>query len=174
MEVPKEKEDIVMKEINTVFEAVMALTRSMRRGPHFHDRGEKPRDREERGRVDRMEKAATRGMAHSGFAQMRLLSLIEKEDGATSGTFAELLDIRPSSLSEKLNKLEERGLIERHKSETDTRSVNVFITEEGRNFLKERKDAFANRQERFENILSEEEKSEFLRLVRKLIEAGEA
>ena len=127
----------------------------------------------ERGPIAGMEKAAMRGMAHNGFAQMRLLSLIEKEDGATSGTFAELLDIRPSSLSEQLNKLEERGLIERKKSESDTRSVNVFITEEGRNFLKDRKDAFTRRQERFENILTEEEKAEFLRLVNKIIAGSE-
>ena len=65
--------------------------------------------------------------------QGRVISLLRQEhDGISQRDLVELLNIRPSSLSEMLDKLESHGLIERRQHETDKRVSNVFITEKGR------------------------------------------
>lgn len=89
-----------------VIAAVMGLTRSMRRRP--------PRPGE-------------------GFAPWlgRPLEVLAGNSGVTSRELAELLDIRPSSLTELLNRLEGDGLISRSPDESDRRVSRVFLTEKG-------------------------------------------
>ena len=85
---------------------------------------------------------ATRGQQHGrhhGFGRGRLLQLISDHDNVTQSELAELLDIRPSSLSEMLSKLSDGGLIERHADENDKRITHVVLTETGRKRLAERK-----------------------------------
>ena len=69
------------------------------------------------------------GSHHRG--QGRIISLLRARDGISQKELAELLNIRPPSLSEVLDKLEANGLIERRQHEDDKRVSNVFITEKG-------------------------------------------
>ena len=64
--------------------------------------------------------------------QGRIIALLQERDGIGQRELAELLHIRPPSLSELLDKLESNGLIERRQSETDRRMSHVFLTETGR------------------------------------------
>lgn len=71
-----------------------------------------------------------RNGAHRG--QGRIMSLLRTNDGISQRALAELLHIRPPSLSEVLDKLESSGLIERRQHESDKRVSNVFMTAKGR------------------------------------------
>ncbi len=68
--------------------------------------------------------------------QSRLLRLLGDQDGLTNAEIAEALDIRPSSVSALVKKLEEAGFIERHDDPQDKRVIRIFVTEDGRTFLK--------------------------------------
>ncbi|MDH6364264.1 DNA-binding MarR family transcriptional regulator [Enterococcus sp. PF1-24] len=65
-------------------------------------------------------------------AQQRVLDILANEDGLTQGVLAEILDVRPSSLTEILKKLESRGEIERVEDPQDKRIKSVYLTEAGR------------------------------------------
>ncbi|MGM0126067.1 hypothetical protein IGI37_003468 [Enterococcus sp. AZ194] len=65
-------------------------------------------------------------------AQQRVLDILSNEDGLTQGTLAEILDVRPSSLTEILKKLEYRNEIERVEDPLDKRIKTVHLTELGR------------------------------------------
>lgn len=64
--------------------------------------------------------------------QVRALSLIAMQEGITQKDLAFLLGIRPQSAGEMLQKLEDQGLVERRKSETDARAIQLYLTEDGR------------------------------------------
>ena len=78
-------------------------------GPHHHGRG----------------KGHRRGQA-------RVLTMVSMQEGINQKDLAFLLGIRPQTLGEMLQKLEGRGLVERKKSESDGRAVEVTLTDEGR------------------------------------------
>lgn len=94
--------------------------------------------------------------------------MVSMQEGISQKDLAFLLGIRPQTLGEMLRKLEERDLIERKKSETDGRVVEVYLTEAGKTRAAEvaerRKvvatDMFA--------VLSEEEKDQLAGVLDKL------
>ena len=100
--------------------------------------------------------------------QNRVLTMVSMREGISQKDLAFLLGIRPQTLGEMLRKLEERELVERKKSETDGRVVEVSLTEAGRTRAAEiaerRKivaaDMFA--------VLSEEEKDQLAAILDKL------
>lgn len=64
-------------------------------------------------------------------SQSRVLAVIKKHGSITQGELSEILDIRPSSTSELLNKLETKGLIERKPDEKDGRINRITLTDKG-------------------------------------------
>ncbi len=67
--------------------------------------------------------------------QIRLLFLISKNDGIIQRDLAEMMDIRPSSLTEMLSNLEEHSFIIRKSDEKDRRVMHVYLTDAGRNAI---------------------------------------
>lgn len=114
---------------------------------------------------------ATRGTQrgrHHGFGRGRLLQLIADHDNVTQSELAELLDVRPSSLSEMLSKLAEHDLIERHPDDNDKRVTHVVLTEAGRKRLAERKQATNDYLAGMFEGLSDDEKAQLQNLINKL------
>lgn len=64
--------------------------------------------------------------------QATLLTKIKELDGATQNELADYFNIKPSSMSERLNKLEALGYISRTIDESNLRLKRVFITPEGK------------------------------------------
>ena len=62
---------------------------------------------------------------------MKALSGSESGEGVSSRELAELLDIRPSSLTELLARAEKMGVVTRPPDESDKRVVRVKLSEEG-------------------------------------------
>lgn len=64
--------------------------------------------------------------------QTHLLMLISQNNGAKQRDLVEEMDIRPSSMTEMLLKMEQAGLIERRQDENDQRAMRIFLTEAGK------------------------------------------
>ncbi len=87
---------------------------------------------------------------------------ILNENGGTMGQKAlqELLHVRPGSISEILSKMEEKGLIERNRSEDDRRASLIALKTEALP-AKDDNDFFS--------VLSEEEKEQLKALLKKVL-----
>ncbi len=105
---------------------------------------------------------------HRRRGQMRVIAMVAMQEGISQKDLAFLLGIRPQTLGEMLRKLEEYGMVERKKSETDGRVIEVYLTDLGRThaeaFAEQRKlmaaDLFA--------VLSDEEKDQLAAILDKL------
>ena len=58
--------------------------------------------------------------------------MVSMKEGINQKDLAFLLGIRPQTIGELLRKLEERELVERRKSSTDGRAVQLYLTDAGR------------------------------------------
>jgi DNA-binding MarR family transcriptional regulator len=100
--------------------------------------------------------------------QGHLLSLIAENAGAKQSELSEILDIRPSSMTEMLVKLEQSGLIERRQDENDQRVLRIHLTENGEKALKASKAAILEMSGALFGSLTEEEQTQFLGIIDKL------
>lgn len=101
-------------------------------------------------------------------SQQRILILLLENDGMTQKELTSRLGVQPGSVSEVISKLEKSGLIFRTTSEADHRTMNILLTEDGKNVAQ---DAYALRKERHEKMfasLSDQEKSTLLSLLEKV------
>ncbi|MGX6473382.1 MarR family winged helix-turn-helix transcriptional regulator [Pediococcus pentosaceus] len=67
---------------------------------------------------------------------LETLKLLAKETNVTPGRISEYLDIKPSSVTQIIKKLEKAGTVLREKSPRDSRVTVVKITDKGRESLK--------------------------------------
>ncbi|WP_099468736.1 MarR family winged helix-turn-helix transcriptional regulator [Konateibacter massiliensis] len=85
------------------------------------------------------------------------LLLLSKEKDVTAGRISEFLDIKPSSVTQIIKKLEAAGTVERVKSEEDARVTYVKLTEKGWESIKDRGTiASSLRDELFKGFTEEE------------------
>ena len=98
----------------------------------------------------------------------RTLMTLSDNEGATSRDLCEILDVRPSSLSELLGKMEERGLVARRTSEEDKRAAIVTLTEEGAASAAAIRAGFEQRAAEFSACFADEEAASFCELADKL------
>jgi DNA-binding MarR family transcriptional regulator len=101
--------------------------------------------------------------------QGRLLRLLKETDGLPLKDIVEALDIRPSSASELVAKLEQNGYVSRTTNAEDKRVVNVFITPAGLARIAEK---ISERKQRLDNLyaaLDEQEQKQLSALLGKLI-----
>nr|WP_241645800.1 MarR family transcriptional regulator [Pediococcus acidilactici] len=64
------------------------------------------------------------------------LKLLAKEENVTAGRISEFLDIKPSSVTQIIKKLERAGTVVREKSPSDSRVTIIKITDKGTESLK--------------------------------------
>ena len=100
--------------------------------------------------------------------QSHLLLLIAENDGVIQRDLAVEMDVRPSSMTEMLAKMEQLGLIRREQDEKDQRVMHIFLTEQGKIAAEESKKSNAQLTERLFDGLSAEEMEEMLHLTEKL------
>lgn len=101
-------------------------------------------------------------------SQKRILIILNESENITQRDLTERLGIQPGSASEILAKLENAGLILRTQNEADRRTIDIYLTDEGKAFAEE---ALVQRRKRHEDMfsgLSEEEKQQLLSLLDKL------
>ena len=128
---------------NDVMRSTLKLMRSMRRRP-------------------------PRGEHQFPPAVERMLMTLSDNEGATSRDLCEILDVRPSSLSELLGKMEEKGLVSRQISEEDKRAAIVTLTEEGAAAAAAIRANFEQKAAEFSACFTDEEAAKFCELSDKL------
>lgn len=105
---------------------------------------------------------------HRRRGQMRVIAMVAMQEGISQKDLAFLLGIRPQTLGEMLRKLEEYELVERKKSATDGRVIEVYLTDAGRThaaeFAEQRKLMAAD----LFGVLTDEEKSQLAAILDKL------
>lgn len=141
--------------LNELYRTLHRLNRQMHRSAHHEGRHGK-------------------GGLYQG--QANLLLLIYQNDGSYQRDLAEQLDVRPSSMTEMLLKLEQKNLIVRKQDDKDQRVMRIYLTEEGRKEAEELADNKDNFAESFFRALTDDEQEELLILTKKLcayLEAAE-
>ncbi len=101
-------------------------------------------------------------------SQKRILILLKESGGTTQRALTQRLNIRPASASEVIGKLEAAGLIQRTPSESDRRTADIRLTQQG---LLQAEQAQLHRRQRHVQMfscLTQEEKRTLLALTEKL------
>ena len=100
----------------------------------------------------------------------RMLLCAAENSGVSSREMCELLDVRPSSLSEMLARAEADGLLTRAADEGDRRIQRITLSEKGRRLVSEMEEARDRDARKKASCLTEEEKKQFCGLCNKLSE----
>ncbi|MBQ9992533.1 MAG: MarR family transcriptional regulator [Firmicutes bacterium] len=103
-----------------------------------------------------------------GRSQGRVLRLIAANDGINASDLANLLEIKPPSLTVKLKKLEADGNIIRRKDEIDNRFTYIHITQKGYAAINRRDEDKKTVKQDFSDCLSAEEKILFCEMCDRL------
>ena len=69
------------------------------------------------------------------YPQYLVLAVLGEDDGATIGTIAGRLTLKPSTVTPPVQRLEHAGLVRRQRSTADERQVQVWLTPPGRTRL---------------------------------------
>lgn len=98
----------------------------------------------------------------------RLLECIAENSGVSSRELCEILDLRPSSLSEMLSRAEAEGWIIRSVDETDRRIQRVALSEKGQEAVSQMRRAREEDYEKKTACFTEAEKAQFCALSNRL------
>lgn len=100
----------------------------------------------------------------------RILDKLSETEGISQTQLADLLEIRPQSVSESVRGLAARGLVRKELCGDDRRAVRIFLTEEGAIFRAEIQEMREHQAAKRFAALTDEEKQELLRILKKLNE----
>ena len=109
-----------------------------------------------------------RDMSEGRGSQKRILTVLLETGSITQRELTERLGIQPGSASEVIAKLENAGLLTRTESETDRRTVDVALTEEGKRQAEDANSQRIRRHGEMFSSLSDEEKGMLLKLLEKV------
>ncbi len=98
----------------------------------------------------------------------RMLMTLRDHDGAAPSELCEIMDVRPSSMSELLGRMEENALITRVSNETDSRATKVFLSEGGKAAVGRIETRFYEDNAKLAACFTVEETAEFCALCDKL------
>ncbi|MEG0989612.1 MAG: MarR family winged helix-turn-helix transcriptional regulator [Gordonibacter sp.] len=111
-------------------------------------------------------------------AESRILSAIDalhcRRDHVRPGLVAEVTHTKPSALSQTLRVLEEKGLLERHRTSSDFRGVALSLTDEGKRLAKESKRLHSEHMKEVVAFMGEDDIRHLIRILRKIVEFHEA
>lgn len=131
-----------MNNNNDLIAAVARLSRMMRRRPVEDD-----------------------ALTHMGY---HILQAVQQNDGIRTTELAELVGVRPASISEALGRLEHDGYVTREKDAADSRAKRVFITDKTREQFEQRAKSKQEENDRLLACLTEDEATMFLTVCDKL------
>ena len=100
----------------------------------------------------------------------RLLACLAENPHVSSRDLCEILDLRPSSLSEMLTRAEGEGWITRAVDEEDRRVQRIDLSPKGKSFVEEMESAREKDYQRKTACFTEEEKAQFCALCNRLSE----
>ena len=98
--------------------------------------------------------------------------VIRRNPGIRQGLLAETLRIKPAHMTKMIRRLEERGFIQRVIPDNDRRSVRLFLTSGGEDFVKTHRAAFLGQDDYHHHGLSPTDMAELARLLRLYVDTG--
>jgi DNA-binding MarR family transcriptional regulator len=104
--------------------------------------------------------------------QFGVLTILDRKSPLDQVTLAAEVGIDRTNVADVVARLENRGLVERRTNPSDRRTRLVSITNDGRSFRQHVHKCMEIAQERFLGALSEDERRNFMRLLRDLVEAN--
>ena len=126
-----------------VLESAFGLARALRRGPRPMDHQLPP-------------------------AVERTIMAIADKDGLSAGELCELLDMRPSSVSELSDRMAEKGLVEKKSDESDKRVSRIYLTDLGKAQVNRISEVRSEALNSFSACFTDEEAAQFCELAAKL------
>lgn len=117
--------------------------------------------------LDRLMRIMRRGR-RTGRGNVRLLKTIKENPDISVKECANLLDIRVSSLNERLSRLIDQKLVVREPLESDKRVNGLTITQTGEDFLVKRQQDREEVHQKIGQILTENEQETLTVLLKKL------
>lgn len=97
------------------------------------------------------------------------LLLIGRNPGIRQGLLAQILRIKPAHMTKLIRAFEDRGLVERTIPDNDRRSVQLSLSDAGRAFIEDHREAFARHEINLRSTLSESELRTLKQLLRKYV-----
>jgi DNA-binding MarR family transcriptional regulator len=94
---------------------------------------------------------------------------LQRNGSCTIGELAEHLDVRSSTMSQMVDRLEKNGIVYRASIEKDARVKTVALSEKGRKIIQEREMLWVDSLAQPFQCFSTEEKETFLQLMEKLV-----
>lgn len=104
--------------------------------------------------------------------QFAALNAVRENPGIDQTGVAALIAYDRPTIGGVLDRLDAKGLIRRHVSDTDRRARQIYMTEEGMKFYHEILPVVEDLQDEILIGLDEEEQATFLRLARKIVDAN--
>lgn len=104
--------------------------------------------------------------------QYGLMTTLLQHSGSDQRTIGVEVGIDRTNVADVLERLSERGLVRRERSETDRRAMNAFLTDEGRALVGEMYSAMVRAQKRLLEPLDPEYRSAFLAMLAQLVEGN--
>ena len=102
--------------------------------------------------------------------QPKVLDYLKDHDGAGQKEIAAACHIEPATLTSLLNRMEEKGMIERRMRNGNRRSLYVFLTEKGKELSDVVEREFDRAEEQALAGFSPEEREECRRMLRRICE----
>ena len=78
-------------------------------------------------------------------SQLRALVALDHTEAATAGQLAKNADLNPASVTAMLDTLQEKGIIERRRTDEDRRICLVSLTDRGRSVVEDRRERWQAR-----------------------------
>lgn len=100
--------------------------------------------------------------------QSRCLYMIKMAGEINQRRLAEILNIRPTSLSETIKRLEEKGMINRTPDENDKRTYVVSLTKKGDAEMEQIRRSYASEHKEWLDVLTDEELDTFFEILTKI------
>ena len=149
----------------SIVETVMRLARTIKRTNHgynhHHNNHEHGPHHHSDGRYNR-----------SGLGDIRLLNVIAENNSASSRELAEIIDVRPSSLTEMLNRLEDLNYIRRFRDDLDSRIIHVELTDGGSAYMKDASENHLRLHNKIAGCLNRDEQEIFIEFCERLMKAA--
>lgn len=119
-------------------------------------------------KLTRMLRRKPKEQGHHSHSMHKALCIIINNDGMRAADLAVELDIRPSSLTDVLKRLEEKEYVNKVKDENDSRAYQIFATEKAKQEFGCKKQQQGELSEKLKSALTEEEVKEFCFICDKL------
>jgi DNA-binding MarR family transcriptional regulator len=120
------------------------------------------------------QRTVTRYGLNDGEFHTLLKLRVVPDQTASAGDLAEALDLSTGAMTNRIDGLEERGLVRRERAATDRRSVLVSLTEKGQDAVVEAVEAASKGEEAVLSALSDPQRRRLNELLRTLLVAIEA